>query len=162
VLAEVIVSGIQHEAVIDGGIVHLGPDGMPRFYDLMRRRSPQHFYAFDMLWIDGRDLRPLPLLRWKAMLHELVRPPVLYVDHVARCGVDLFRAVCEQDLEGIVAKLASGRYEPEATTWVKIKNWGVQSGGRASGFLWWTSDVGFKASCLTIPLDALAAGVKNR
>jgi ATP-dependent DNA ligase len=36
--------------------------------------------------------------------------------------LDLFDAACSQDLEGIVAKLASGRYEPEATTWVKIKN----------------------------------------
>ena len=36
------------------------------------------------------------------------------------CGVDLFEAACGQDLEGIVAKLAAGRYEPEATTWVKI------------------------------------------
>jgi ATP-dependent DNA ligase len=36
--------------------------------------------------------------------------------------VDLFAAACGQDLEGIVAKLAAGRYEPEETTWVKIKN----------------------------------------
>ena len=34
----------------------------------------------------------------------------------------MFRAVCEQDLEGIVAKVADGRYTQEATTWVKIKN----------------------------------------
>jgi bifunctional non-homologous end joining protein LigD len=122
VLAEGIASAIPHEAVIDGEIVYLGPDGLPRFYDLMRRRSPQHFYAFDLLWLDGRDLRSLPLLKRKAMLWKLVRPPVLYVDHVVARGVDLFRAVCEQDLEGIVAKLSSGRYEPEATSWVKIKN----------------------------------------
>ena len=36
--------------------------------------------------------------------------------------MDLFEAASGQDLEGIVAKLAAGRYEPEATTWVKIKN----------------------------------------
>jgi bifunctional non-homologous end joining protein LigD len=77
---------------------------MPRFYDLMRRRSPHYFYAFDLVWLDGRDLRMLPLLKRKAMLRKLVRPPVLYVDHVAGRGVDLFRAVCEQDLEGIVSK----------------------------------------------------------
>jgi hypothetical protein len=35
-------------AILDGEIVHLGPDGTPRFYDLMRRRGPQHFYAFDL------------------------------------------------------------------------------------------------------------------
>ena len=48
--------------------------------------------------------------------------PVLYADHIEARGLDLFEAACSQDLEGIVAKLASGRYEPEATTWVKIKN----------------------------------------
>jgi ATP-dependent DNA ligase len=44
------------------------------------------------------------------------------VDHIAERGVDLFKAACQQDLEGIVAKLANGLYEPSATTWVKIKN----------------------------------------
>jgi ATP-dependent DNA ligase len=47
---------------------------------------------------------------------------VLYADHVPENGVDLFRVVCEQDLEGIVAKRRDGLYTPEATTWVKIKN----------------------------------------
>lgn len=52
-----------------------------------------------------------------------------------RRGVDLFNAACEQDLEGIVAKLANGPYEPDATTWVKIKNRAyIQAEGRiASG-----------------------------
>ena len=51
----------------------------------------------------------------------LARTPILYVDHIECCGVDLFEAACSQDLEGIVAKLASGRYEPEATTWVRSR-----------------------------------------
>src|SRR6185369_16607118 len=38
-------------AVLDGEIVHLSDDGRPQFYDLMRRRSPQHFYAFDILYL---------------------------------------------------------------------------------------------------------------
>jgi ATP-dependent DNA ligase len=37
-------------------------------------------------------------------------------------GTDLFRVICDRDMEGIVAKQASARYTPEATTWVKIKN----------------------------------------
>jgi len=49
--------------------------------------------------------------------------------------VELFQAACKQDLEGIVAKLATGRYEPEATTWVKIKNRNYsQAEGRADFF----------------------------
>ena len=56
-LCTAIASAIPHEAILDGEIVYLGPDGKPQFYELMRRRSPQHFYTFDLLWIDGRDLR---------------------------------------------------------------------------------------------------------
>ena len=91
----------------------------------MRRRTPQHFYAFDILWLDGKDLRELPLLKRKAILRGVVpdQPAsVLYVDHFEERGVDLFRAVCESDLEGIVAKRRDGLYTPEETSWVKIKN----------------------------------------
>jgi hypothetical protein len=42
------------------------------------------------------------------------------VEHVAS-GTDLFRVICDRDMEGIVAKQANARYTPEATTWVKIK-----------------------------------------
>ena len=43
------------------------------------------------------------------------------MDHVAS-GADLFRVICERDMEGIVAKQASAKYTSDATTWVKIKN----------------------------------------
>jgi ATP-dependent DNA ligase len=50
-------------------------------------------------------------------------------------GVDLFEATCGRDMEGIVAKLAAGRYEPGATTWVKVKNRAYsQAEGRADFF----------------------------
>jgi bifunctional non-homologous end joining protein LigD len=111
-------------AILDGEIVRPGPDGRPMFYELMRRRGPFCFYAFDLLWLDGTDLRDRPLLERKSLLRKLVpRHPksVLYVEHVAT-GTDLFRVICERDMEGIVAKQANARYTPEATTWVKIKN----------------------------------------
>jgi bifunctional non-homologous end joining protein LigD len=111
-------------AILDGEIVRPGPDGRPRFYELMRRRGPFCFYAFDLLWLDGRDLRGLPLSERKALLRKLLpRKPhaVVYVQHVAS-GTDLFRVICEQDMEGIVAKQAAASYTPDATTWVKIKN----------------------------------------
>src|ERR1022692_849227 len=96
-----------------------------RFSDLMRRRGPQHFYAFDLLWLNGRDHRGLPLLECKRRLRETVPPPpspLLYVDHVVGTGVDLFEAVGRNDLEGIVAKRADARYAPDEPTWVKIKS----------------------------------------
>src|SRR5687767_9590666 len=88
---------ICDDVVLDGEIVSLGADGRPLFMDLMRRRGNQHFYAFDILWLNGRDLRGLPLLRRKAMLRKIIRPPALYVDHIAGTGVDLFNAACAHD-----------------------------------------------------------------
>jgi bifunctional non-homologous end joining protein LigD len=105
------------------------------FYELMRRRTAPTYCAFDILWLNGRDHRDASLLERKRILSELVRPPILYVDHIESRGVDLFNAACERDLEGIVAKLANGRYEPSATTWVKIKNRSYsQAEGRAEFF----------------------------
>jgi bifunctional non-homologous end joining protein LigD len=112
-------------AVLDGEIVYLGSDGRPEFYNLMRRRKPQHFYAFDILWLDGKDLRGLPLVHRKQILRRVVpmQPaPVLYADYFEGRGIDLYRLVCERDLEGIVAKRKDGVYTPEETSWVKIKN----------------------------------------
>ncbi|MGA2146399.1 MAG: RNA ligase family protein [Bryobacteraceae bacterium] len=130
-----IASAIRGETVLDGEIVYLDRDGVPRFYDLMRRRGPQCFYAFDLLWLDGEDLRERPLLERKRLLRRIVKPPVLFADHVRAEGTALFQAVRERDLEGIVAKLANGRYQPAATSWVKIKNPDYsQAVGRADFF----------------------------
>jgi bifunctional non-homologous end joining protein LigD len=87
-------------AILDGEIVRPGPDGRPMFYELMRRRGPFCFYAFDLLWLDGKDLRDRPLLERKSLLRKLVprRPKsVQYVEHVAT-GTDLFRVICERDM----------------------------------------------------------------
>jgi bifunctional non-homologous end joining protein LigD len=101
-LCAAIGAAIPGQAVLDGEIVHLDEQGKPRFYDLMRRRMPQHYYAFDLLWLDGHDLRELPLIERKQRLKRLIHAPVLYVDHIENRGVDLFEATCGRDLEGIV------------------------------------------------------------
>jgi bifunctional non-homologous end joining protein LigD len=79
------------------------------FYELMRPRGPFCFYAFDLLWLDGSDLRNRPLFERNKLLRKLLPQParaVLYVEHVAS-GTDL-RVICDRDMEGIVAKQANG------------------------------------------------------
>jgi ATP-dependent DNA ligase len=74
--------------------------------------------------LNGRDLRALPLVERKKMLRRLVPPqpaPIMYVSHLPKIGTDLYQAVCEQDMEGIVCKRASGTYTPDAQ-WIKVKN----------------------------------------
>lgn len=125
-----LCSGIRdaincRDAVLDGEIVHLDSAGKPQFYSLLHRRMPQTFIAFDVLWRNGKDLRPLPLLERKRILRSLVpaaSPHVIYAEHIDTTGTRLFRAVCEGDLEGIVGKLKCGLYTPGETTWVKTRN----------------------------------------
>ena len=73
----------------------------------MFHRGEPYFYAFDLLYVDGVDLRDLPLVERKAKLRKLIpRTPsrVLYLDHINGKGVELFEMVCKLDLEGVVAK----------------------------------------------------------
>jgi bifunctional non-homologous end joining protein LigD len=60
-------------AVLDGEIVALDESGMPAFYRLMRRKCHAVYYAFELLWLDGKELRELPLLKRKKILRSI--PP---------------------------------------------------------------------------------------
>jgi bifunctional non-homologous end joining protein LigD len=91
----------------------------------MRRKSQDvSFYAFDLLWLDGVDLRPLPLLDRKQKLQRLLkgRPGLLYAVHVPAKGVDLFKVICREDLEGVVAKHKLAPYSAKPQSWFKVLN----------------------------------------
>jgi bifunctional non-homologous end joining protein LigD len=72
------------------------------------------FVAFDLLWLNGRDLRGRPLVDRKAALRTLIRNGgrILYADHIDGKGAELYQAACLSDLEGIVAKYKCGRLPP--------------------------------------------------
>lgn len=126
---EPLASAIERDlapskAVLDGEIVCLDGEGRSKFNELMARRASPFFYAFDLLWLNGQDLRELPLFERKAELRKLVPEQgsrLLFVDHVDQRGVALFEEVCRLDLEGIVAKRRRGLYR-DGTRWLKIKN----------------------------------------
>jgi bifunctional non-homologous end joining protein LigD len=114
-------------ALLDGEIVCLDPEGRPQFYDLLRHRGEAFFYAFDLLSLDGRDLRSLPLVERKAQLERIVTADsrLLYVRHLEADGTGLFATVCQNDLEGIVGKWKHGPYldgSNRNTTWCKVLN----------------------------------------
>ena len=115
---------IGREVILDGEIVCLDAAGKPQFYDLMRRRGEPVFYAFDVLWLGAADLRSHPTIERKRILEDLVRnqPRILYANHFEARGVDLFRLVCEQDLEGIVCKHRLAPYASDSVPWVKVLN----------------------------------------
>ncbi len=130
-LAEEVAHAVRcKSAVIDGEICCLEPDGRSHFNNVLFRREWPYLYAFDLLMLDGEDLRAAPLLERIERKRRLlaIMPAldcrVLYLDHLAERGCDLFRVACKRDLEGIVAKWAYGTYQTDSrgTSWLKIKN----------------------------------------
>jgi bifunctional non-homologous end joining protein LigD len=118
-----------HSAILDGEIVCLDVDGRSLFNRLLFRRDWPHFVAFDVLAIDGEDLRGKPLVERKRRLRAImprIESRLVYMDHVETRGAALFDAVCARDLEGVVAKWKRGRYHSDGftTSWLKIRNGG--------------------------------------
>jgi bifunctional non-homologous end joining protein LigD len=124
-LSEAIAGLKVKSAILDGEIVCLDSEGRSVFYELLFKRGEPIFYAFDLLWLDGKDLRQLPLIERKSILRSVVKRTkknrILFADHILGWGIEFFRTVCEQNLEGIVAKHKDGIYT-SAAYWLKIKN----------------------------------------
>ena len=115
------------DAIIDGEIVCLDSDGHSLFYELLRRKGRPVLYGFDLLYLNGEDLRQQPLIERKRKLHGLIKaakkkcPNLLYARHVDARGNDLFRLVCASNSEGVVAKRRIGLYGI-SERWFKIRN----------------------------------------
>src|SRR5687767_14241747 len=112
------------EAILDGQVVALNRQGKPVFPDLLRGQGFIAFAAFDLIWLDGADLRPLPLSERKRLLAELLPEdtgPLYKILTLDQYGRALFGAIKKMDLEGIVAKRKADPYGPD-TVWYKIGN----------------------------------------
>lgn len=120
--------GRARRAVIDGELVALDKRGRSRFQLLQNAantRTRLVYYVFDLLFLNGRDLRGLPLVARKRALKSLLVPGrvVRYSRHVARYGKTAFRNARRRGDEGIMAKRAAGPYVSGRRTreWLKIK-----------------------------------------
>ena len=137
---EIATSVRCRSAVLDGEIACLDDDGRSNFYALMFRRRAPFFCTFDLLMLDGEDVRGLPLLERKRRLLDVmprIESRLRYVDHAHETGVRFFELACERDLEGILGKFGRGVYQTNATatSWVKVKNPSYsQAEGRAELF----------------------------
>jgi len=118
-------------AVLDGEIVSLQASGRSDFQSLQNALSEGRsgslvYYVFDLLFLDGVDLGPLPLLERKRVLAKLLEkaglPQIRLSDHVAGGGPRFFQQACKLNLEGIIAKRADAPYRPgRSKDWLKIK-----------------------------------------
>jgi bifunctional non-homologous end joining protein LigD len=113
-------------AIIEGEVICVDAKGVSQFNQLLSRRGEPVFYAFDLLWLDGEDLRQRPLIERKKRLARLVRAAkcsrLLYAQHIEQHGKGFFAEICARDLEGIVAKRKLGIYKDDAPGWLKLKN----------------------------------------
>jgi len=115
--------------VIDGEAVLLGVDGISDFNGLHSRRHNDEVQlcAFDILALDGEDLRKLPLSLRKTDLARLLarRPEGIFISDFEQgeIGPDLFRAACKMGLEGLVSKRRDSTYRSgRSPNWIKVKN----------------------------------------
>ena len=126
------------QTVLDGEIAALDERGIPSFERLQRRitvseasaiatltrHQPVVLYVFDLLYLDGYDLRGVPLIERKRLLKEILVPNeiIRYSEHFPGAGRALLEAARQQGIEGVVGKRASSAYESRrGAAWIKYK-----------------------------------------
>jgi bifunctional non-homologous end joining protein LigD len=112
------------DAILDGEVIAADETGRPQFYDLLRRARRPAYVAFDLLWLDGADLRGLPLRERRRRLEGIIPKRSSVISEalsVQGRGRELLELMQAHDLEGIVAKRLADPYQPR-TSWFKIKN----------------------------------------
>ncbi len=120
---------LGHDAVIDGEVVVLDSEGRSQFQLLQNDRTAGRgrlaYLAFDLLYLDGRDLRKLPLARRKEALARILpaQSIIRLSEHVETNGAAFFKAAVERGLEGVIAKDANRPYRDgqRSKEWLKIK-----------------------------------------
>jgi bifunctional non-homologous end joining protein LigD len=131
-VAEAIGALQIRSALFDGEVVVLSSDGTTSFADLQAAfqegaRFPLTYFIFDLLHLDGRNLRNLPLLERKEILSEVLSGlssagSIRISEHVGAGGRAVFDNACRLGAEGIVSKLAQGKYvSGRSNGWLKLK-----------------------------------------
>jgi bifunctional non-homologous end joining protein LigD len=119
------------DAITDGEAVVYGTNGVPDFQAMRRATGSRSsaalkYHVFDLLYLDGHDLRQLPYVQRKTLLKDLLKDApqeLIYVDYLqAEDGQRVFEHACKIGLEGIVAKRRhSGYRSGRSDAWLKLK-----------------------------------------
>jgi bifunctional non-homologous end joining protein LigD len=128
-IARAVLSLKAASCLIDGEAVACDDDGLPVFDRLRYRRADGSvfLYAFDLIELDGDDLRREPIERRRVLLIRLLaKAPVVGLqvnDHIVEPGDVVFRHACQLGFEGIVSKrLGSPYVSGRSRHWIKNKN----------------------------------------
>ncbi|WP_285269014.1 DNA ligase D [Kaistella rhinocerotis] len=120
---------INLNAVIDGEIVVVGSNGQANFGALQNWRSEADgdlvFYVFDILWLDGKDLKAFILMERREILKQILpkSQSILLSEAFETSGIEFLETAKKMDLEGIMAKRKDSEYHTKNRTknWLKIK-----------------------------------------
>lgn len=123
------VAGLPiRNGILDGEVVILNKDGVSDFGALQNfaqtGKGRLVYFAFDLPFCEGYDLRDCPLSERKELLAEILamQSEVRYSDHIAGSGEKVFGSACDNRLEGIICKKATSRYtETRSSSWLKVK-----------------------------------------
>jgi DNA ligase D-like protein (predicted ligase) len=123
------LADLPENTVIDGEVVALDESGRPDFNLLQNFRSAAsriHFFVFDLLIYQGRDLTRLPLFERHEIMRSVLKfeSPLIHIsDYVEASATDMLDAVREQGLEGIIGKRKDSAYEPgkRSGAWIKYR-----------------------------------------
>src|SRR5690242_9064596 len=115
-IAEALAAQSRQRFVVDGEVVAV----TERFQD----DGPRLYHVFDVLWLDGEDLRSRPLLERKALLADALswKEPLNLVEYRQTEGEAMYAEACAAGWEGVIAKRADSTYTPKRSKdWLKFK-----------------------------------------
>lgn len=134
-----IYKQVKHKCILDGELI-VTVNGKPDFYEIQRRvvlrdrfkiklsadKLPATFIAYDILYLENKQLTSLPLLERKELLEKTVSENERFAlsRYIDEKGIDLYNLVVNQELEGVVAKHKESKYYFDKRTkeWTKFKN----------------------------------------
>ena len=130
-IAEALLTFPAESALIDGEVAFVLPSGLTDFKSLQEHIDSPHpsirYFVFDLLSLDGKDLRKNPLKERRAKLAKLMSEKgisnyLVYADYVEGSGPEFFKQACTAGLEGIMSKRADAPYRSgRGRDWLKIK-----------------------------------------
>jgi len=122
---------LPRDIIVDGEVVSVEPNGKTNFSQLQAdikagRQDRMTFYAFDILFLDGDDLRALPQLDRKLILQKMLKkakaPGIIYSEHQTAFAKELLASACKMNLEGLIAKRPDAPYRSDRNdNWLKLK-----------------------------------------
>ncbi|HWE15428.1 MAG TPA: non-homologous end-joining DNA ligase [Solirubrobacteraceae bacterium] len=123
---EALAAQASGQFAVDGEVVAFdgAQTSFARLAERARRPVPVFFYVFDLLWLDGWDIRPLGLRTRKRLLSSALRfeDPLRLTMHRNRDGESMFADACRKGWEGVIAKRADSPYrDTRSRDWLKFK-----------------------------------------